>query len=153
MWVTIYTDASYIHDDGSGNSAGAFAYYIRSSNGRIQKAGKIPGNAHHSAYCEYYAVYRAIKHADKIWGKWVTGIQINSDNMGVVKGLWPWSKPSSHEQTKQLQRKIQKLLNDAPNKILIKTKHVKAHQPDKTNIRTWINTWCDSNAKQARKEL
>lgn len=144
MWITIYTDASYKKGKAS------YAYWIKSNHGRIKRSGVIKGGAKDITYAEMYAIYKAVKHAAKSWTE-IEGVLLNCDNVAAGRSLWPWSKPFKHPELRTLQQKIVTFLSDRDYKI--KFKHIKAHAGSKTNVRVWLNEWCDTNAKQARKGI
>lgn len=140
MWVTLYTDASF-------RTKGGWGIWLRSAKGRIVKSGECPGIIDDSAAAEMYAALKGIEICLENWIE-TKGIQVNSDCLMVVNGLYPWSKPIHRISIRVIQDRIREILNTKG--VRVRCKHVKGHSGT-GNTRSWLNDRVDKLAGQHSK--
>lgn len=143
MLVTVYTDASLWND------TGAWAYWAKSSMGTIRKAGVIPFPPKNSDIAEMYAIAKAVVGAYQEWGENVKVIFINTDSLHCCRAMWPFYKNYPDKEHQQLADRMMQWCDG--HGLTIRAKHVKAHT-DNTDVRSYLNDWCDQNAKAARRK-
>ncbi len=147
MIVTINTDASYNFH----NQKGGYAFYIVCNNGKILKSGKIK-NPDKSLDCEMKAIANALymfKGSDL--NKGVTKIIINTDCKPAILHI---KEKSKFDIGRYIHRKIKAIKKQNGNFGMVKDfcefRHVKAHT-GKNDARSWVNDWCDREAKKHTK--
>lgn len=137
--ITINTDASYYE------GAGGFAFYIVCDLFKIQKGGMFKKSQNSPLVCEAMAIGNAFATllAQKELPE-VGIIVINTDCKLAIKNI----SSSKKEPYKQINAMMGRLRTRCNAKISFR--HVKAHNgtPD---ARSWVNDWCDKEAKKWRK--
>jgi len=143
MLVTIYTDASY----NPKNHKAAGAAWIRSNRGTLRVRKKMKGVSNPTS-AEAYIINYAIRYAYSKWPD-ATVIFVNTDSLNVCKFMWEFN--NSEPKNKQLKIIIDYIKKFGKHyQLEYRFKHVKAHT-NKKDIRSWLNRWCDQNAKETRK--
>jgi ribonuclease HI len=137
MWVTLYTDASF-------RTRGGWGIWLRSEKGRIVRSGECPDTVDDSAAAEMFAALIGIEICLKSWPE-TKGIQVNSDCLMVVNGLYPWSQPIRRKSIRVIQEKIREILK--AKELRVMGKHVKGHSGT-GNTRSWLNNQVDKLAGQ-----
>jgi len=141
MWVTAYTDASYL----SRKNIGAWAIFLRSDEGEIKKSGLCPDGYQSATACEVYAAGMALLWATKEWKK-VSAMQINSDSEFVVTKLIGDAKLAKSKAIREAQEKF--MVFSKEKNLFLKFKKVKAHGT-KEGGRSKLNHHVDQEAKRA----
>jgi ribonuclease HI len=141
MWVTCYTDASYVFK----TKTAAYAFWLKSDKGRVKFSGCCPGWVADSNSAEAYAIYAALKRAVEEWPE-TDGVLVVSDCDAAIRLCWPWSKDSKST----CLRTVRKLIRSVKSRsgVDIRTRHVKGHQKNSTQS-AWLNNWCDEQAGKA----
>lgn len=154
--LTINTDASHAPN----TTFGAYAFWIVTDEGKIQKAGELKGETLTSVHAEMKSICNAI-HAFK-YSKFrgIKKVVVNSDCQNVINCF----------QFKQLKMdaKLKEIFNETRFLMMecciiqglsirkvdefFVFKHVKAHN-GKKDSRSFVNDWCDKNAKLYLKKL
>jgi ribonuclease HI len=140
MWVTLYADASF-------RNRGGWGVWLRSEKGRIVRSGECPKTVDDSAAAEIYAALMGIEICLENWPE-TQGIQVNSDCLMVVNGLYSWSKPIRRDSIRMIQEKIRDILK--VKNVRIRCKHHKGHSGT-GNTRSWLNDKVDKLAGQHSK--
>lgn len=146
MIITINTDASFCPD----TKFGAYAFWIVSNQFKIQKSAILKKTCKTSHEAELKCILNAIVTIKNEIG--TNKIVINTDSMNSIyiltndrnmidKYRLTWGKPY---------HKMYKAIIKRYKQCSIEFRHVKAHQ-DTSTARTWVNDWCDSQAKQQLK--
>lgn len=147
MIVTINTDASY-HPY---FKVGAYAFWIISNEGRICHSGSLKKKINRPEQAEFKCIINAFHVLGKQRYKNISKIIVNTDCLNVihlVQGnkeaiqkyrLASWG---NHLVTELFLTKRKFNLQ----KIECEFRHVKAHA-DTESKRTWVNDWCDRQAK------
>ncbi len=153
MIVTINTDASY-HPE---HKVGAFAFWIICNQGKMMQSGDLK-LARHAQDAEIKAIANAL-HALLV-SKFtdVKFIIINTDCKFAIEAIRDKKKHrigKSQDACSQIDKIILKLrakydIGPRKNrkKPFIDWRYVPAHT-DGVDKRTWVNNWCDSEAKKA----
>jgi ribonuclease HI len=137
--VTISTDASF----NLKLKKGSYSFWISSSLGSYKRSGNLQNNVETSLIAEIQAILNALfflKSLDKDW----YAIRINTDCLPAKNNL---DKPPKKEYLINyfnMFNEIKKQLKFKKFKI----NHVKAHT-DNSNPRSYVNNWCDQEAKKA----
>ena len=140
MLVTIYTDASWTPDLAAG------AAWIRSEEGLIKLRKRY--ESVDSAHAEGAMIYFAVKKALQEWDN-VSVVLINSDHLGFVRYL-NVTHPTVPKR-EDLQKGVNLIFDMCNSRgVLIRTRHIKGHQGGH-NSRSWLNEWCDTQARKARR--
>ena len=152
MNVTINTDASFSHK----HKAGGYAFWIVCDKGRIKSSGTLK-EALNPQDCEMKCLANALHTLQKseFNDGSISMIIVNSDclymfeKIGLGKG--------HPEVGKFIAKKFKSIFKNNPNERLKNKKryilkHVKAHTNDLTQSRSWVNNWCDKEAKKAMIE-
>ena len=63
MWVTCYTDASYVYK----TNTAAYAFWLKSEMGRVKVAERCPDWVGEANVAEAYAIYAGVKKAIETW--------------------------------------------------------------------------------------
>ena len=144
---TINTDASYSNK----YRRGAYAFWIRGDNNfHVKGSGMFPRQTRlpNSSIAELLAFEKAIKELNKhVPEEWrsATLLYINTDSQWVINALEGTIKTSKHLLLISAVRHITKGYK-------LDCRHVKAHTGDLTEKRSWINDWCDKEAKRRMGE-
>lgn len=152
MIVTINTDASFSHE----YQKGAFAFWIICNQGKFCHSGMLRKKCINSHVAEMKCIINAVHQLGTIGFTFITKIIINTDSMNSIalinndkKSI---KKYGLHKWGKQLQddfKNTVKRFNLIG--IPIEPRHVKAHQ-NTEDRRTFVNNWCDSEAKKHLRE-
>lgn len=141
--VTINTDASYYVD----YKAGGFAFWIKTDNFKLTKGGKFKGDILTSQEAETKCIGNAIA-------------MLLSQKDLPKAGFLCINTDSKHsiEQITKRKDKLGIQVNDLWNRLIHRLgskknyfKHVKSHT-GKNDARSYINDWCDEEAKKWAKE-
>lgn len=133
FFATIYTDASFDVNTGRG----AYAYYIKTSKGRVQGDGPA-SNLDSSNHAEMLAIYKAVEDALTRWPD-LKGLFVNTDSLSCCHIIWPYHKGSRGKgATGEVYRNLVKLINGR----WIRAKHVKAHTGG-GDVRSYLNRKVD----------
>lgn len=146
MLVTLYTDASWSPHDGTG----AYAYFARSSAGRIEHAGRVPRRCPSNHHAEMYAIAKGCADVVMRWPQTRT-VFVNTDSMTCLEVLWPWgrSRHQSDSPHAVLGRGLLQWLEGEGVKL--RSKHVKAHT-GRSDVRSYLNERMDAAARRARTQ-
>lgn len=153
--VTINTDASFSYN----HNKASFAFWIVSDYGKLCKYGVLKGHTKTPTHGEFKCIVNAL-HCLFVYLKWpITKIIINTDSMNSIHLLKNDKVALRKYHIGKNQFKDELCAWHSINgryiskKIKIEFRHVKAHT-DSTSARSWVNQWCDTNAKEVlRKEL
>lgn len=140
MWVTLYTDAAYSHDDGSAG----WGIWARSELGRIVKHGKAPTWIDDVNAAEIYAIVTGVGLIVEAWPD-VVGVQVNTDSSTALRAVA--GKPTNGKTIERCARMLEDLIEKY--KIVLRGKHVRAHGRGK-DVRTWLNNAVDRLAAKGR---
>ena len=147
MNVTINTDASFCPI----TKAAGFAFWITCDNGRSKVSWTVK-NAETPTDAEIKCIANAIYYLEKSKfnnGK-INRIFINSDCkpcFGLIR------RKSPNKIGRFIANHLRKIFKDNPRKtndVRYELRHVKAHTGDLTEKRSFVNNWCD---KEAKKEM
>lgn len=141
MLVTIYTDASRIPD----TEATAYAFWIRSDTHRITRARICPASVDGVCEAELYAIYQAVGCVLK-WHEAVDCYIINSDSKEALYRL------ERHKGKTEVQTRLVKATLGLIGESRVILRHVKAHT-GRNDVRSWLNRWCDQQAKQIARSI
>jgi ribonuclease HI len=149
MNITINTDASYCHHTG----AGGFACWIVCDIGRLKYSGVLK-NANSAIDAELMAIANAVYLLSKSKfnnGK-IDNIFINTDCKPAIEKI---GCKKDHKIGRYIAKRLKKIYrenqaNKISNNPRTKIKHVKAHT-NNTDSRSWVNNWCDVEAKTQMK--
>lgn len=142
-YLTINTDASF-HPI---SKKSGFAFYIVCNSFKIQKSGNFNTGIDDSLMAETKCIGNAI--ATTLGRKdlpQVKNIIINTDCLSAVSKI----NNSSEEYCVKIRELIEKL-KTRTNCVTFKFKHVKAHS-NKNDARSWVNDWCDKEAKKMMRK-
>lgn len=144
MLVTINTDASFNHE----NKFGGFAFWIKSSAFKIQKAGYFKDTCLNPTEAEMKCIINAL-HVLLSSHNTVTRIIINTDSLNSIHIInndrININKYGLHFGDK-LRRKFIKIQKSYHRTLNIQLRHVKAHS-NVNDARSYVNEWCDKHAK------
>lgn len=141
VWVTVYTDASYCPN----THGAAAAWWAKCDHGRLKHRIRLHG-VRSSIEAEIMACFHAAKHVVSSWGaQYIEGILFCTDCQPAIQTL-RWRAPRH-----RVFHKPQERFNELMEGIKWKMRYVPAHQTDKSP-QTWLNNWCDREAKLARTE-
>lgn len=143
---TINTDASYHHK----KEVAAWACWIKSSHYLIKKAELFEEFPANSSTAEALAIENALAALDDLISaeeflqhqRDTVGIKlyINTDSMWTIQAIRGNVKRSKH-------LAIAHRVKSLADRYEIDIRHVKAHT-DKDDARSWVNDWCDKQAKR-----
>lgn len=129
MRATVNTDASFCPRT---KSAG-WAVWISIDGGmKVKKSGMFKERPKNSTEAELWAIFNGIWLAAQCG---VTSILVQNDCKAALAHTM-----RDTMQTRELHKSL-------PRSVNIRTKHVKAHT-DTASPRTWVNDWCDAEAKK-----
>lgn len=134
LWVTIYTDAS---------GTGGWAAWVRCSLPPylLTLTGTHP-HQNDSTAMEAYGILEATKATIATWSG-VDGLRITTDSQAAIRLL-----QSRHSKTRnKALRAIKAEFNTITQGKWVKLVWKKGHCSD-TSKQTWVNNWCDSNARR-----
>jgi ribonuclease HI len=150
MLITINTDASWRE-----RHAG-YAFWIVCDAGKIQKAGKIKKLVDNSAIAEMMCIANALHTLKHSRFSEITKVIINTDSQHCIDrlGIGAKFKDSSTDEClftmMEICLKLGKSIRDMHS--IFEFRHVKAHS-GKKDSRSFVNEWCDREAKKYSKEL
>jgi len=143
--VTINTDASLSGDC----SIAAGAWWIKSEHFDLAvKGSSLLPPAANSSIAELLTFEKAIDVVNAAVGDFPRDrvrIYINIDSVWVINALRGLTKKSAH-------RKIAQAVQDKIKGYELDIRHVKAHTNDLSTKRSWVNDWCDHQARQLVRE-
>lgn len=149
MNVTINTDASFhpIY------KVGGYAFWIACDKGRIKQSGTLK-EAVNSTDCELKAIANALYVLEKsqLNDGTIRLIIINSDAKTVMSHIKPVKKKTVGS---FIYKTVCRILSQSGLSVSGKTfkvRHVKAHTGKLDKPRSWVNDWCDREAKKGMKE-
>lgn len=147
MLVTLNTDASFDSNTG----IAAFAMWAACDLGRIKFSKVLRDKCKNSDEAEMKAIINAIHIVcDRIPS--VSHIIINTDSLHSIAVF----KNDKHHQRKYMggskkfsiyRCELNKVVAKFKKSVNIELRHVKAHT-DNTDVRSFVNQWCDDNAKE-----
>jgi ribonuclease HI len=142
--ITINTDASFCPITG----ASGWAFYIICDEFRIKKSGNFTIKPTSAEEAEMMCIGNAFAYlSNKAPPKNIKLIVVNTDCMSAVDRIYNCGK--------SLSKKVRILKNNFITKFSkpkFEFRHVKAHS-GKKDARSYVNEWCDENAKiHMRKE-
>ena len=148
--ITINTDASF-HPE---KKVGGYAFYIICDFFKITKSAKFKANPKNSLQAELWCIANAIAILLKQPDLPATPlIVINTDCLYGIERVKRKSLDEDGKTIFFLLKKLKKATSNDSKCIFTKHefRHVKAHNgaPDK---RSWVNEWCDANAKIQMRE-
>lgn len=146
--ITVNTDASFNHQ----HKVGGYAFYIVCDLFKIQKGGKFKNKVNSSEDAELMCIGNALatllaqKELPKC--KWLiinSDCKFGMDRLKRANGKNKIADPLAY-QISVIRNKLITRLGSTKNKY----RHVKAHT-DKDDARSWVNDWCDKEAKRWMK--
>lgn len=148
MTVTVNTDASYCPHQ----KVGGFACYIKCNSGLIRKSGKI-NCPEGPSDCELKAIANAfyILENSAFNDGSIDFIIINTDCKSIFRHVSEKSKYHAGKFIAKAIARIRENSTEGCNKNMYHIRHVKAHSGIK-DARSWVNEWCDANAKIEMKK-
>lgn len=147
MNLTINTDASF-HPD---HKVGGFAFWMVCDTGRHKQSGPL-NSVGNSTEAESMAIANALHVLlnSKVPG--VTKIIINTDSKNSITFIKKRAKVGTpYKIAYLLIRKLKQKYN-VPGGLKCEFRHVKAHS-GKDDKRSWVNDWCDREAKKEMRKL
>lgn len=147
LLVTIYTDASFKKVNGKIHAS--FAMYAKCKHGVLTKSLPINKTVDNPNEAEAYACYTAIKLCKCKWDD-IKVAFINTDSLHTCIKMWPFKyrqKVKGSDRFNSIIKSMKEYCKD--NNIETRFKHVKAHTGG-NDTRSWLNDWCDRNAKKER---
>lgn len=144
MWVTCYADASF------GDGRGAWAVWLRCSEGRAIRRGPCPSYVKDSNAAELAALFAGVHISIALWGERVTGISLRSD----CKGALDLAAPDAPLHRKPAFRRLQEKLRATAlaHGIELERRWVKGHQPVGSGAAAYLNRECDRLARKTRRK-
>lgn len=144
--ITINTDASYDSD----TDLGAFAFHIVSDNFCFKKTGIFKAEITGSVAAEMMAIANALAFLSKQPNLPIAKfIVINCDCLPAIAKIRDNS--GKYKYLSSIIRKqlfiLAKLTSGKKHSPSVKIRHVKAHN-GKKDARSWVNNWCDKEAKK-----
>jgi len=147
MLVTIYTDMSL---DVNGNAA--YAFRARSDKGLLKGGDIVTIDNPTTNKAEYYAIRMAMWAVINKWDN-VSCLFINTDCKSACVAHWRlegFDKRKKGGIPHDIKEDVINVINYfKQKKITLRFKHVRAHQGT-GNVRSWLNDWCDTQAKLIR---
>lgn len=147
MIATINTDASFSPEF----KRASFAFWITSNLGRVQYSGVFQREVTNSTEAELMAIINAVHVLAKMRYEDVTTIIINSDSLHSLQALRDSYTKTARKRESKLKDLVDRFfvcINESSLKgVKMSFRHVKAHN-DTDSKRTWVNEWCDSEAKR-----
>jgi ribonuclease HI len=148
--VTINTDASFSYS----HNKGSYAFWVVSDYGKLCRYGALKGGTKTPTHGEFKCIVNAL-HCLFVYLKWpVTKIIVNTDSMNSIhllknnKEAIRRYRIGKNQFTEELAAWHSINGRYISKKIEIDFRHVRAHT-ENTNARSWVNQWCDTNAKMA----
>jgi len=148
MLVTINTDACF-HTK---LKYAGYAFWAVSNEFKITKSGVFKHKAHSPDDAEAKCIINALN-VVLLAHTGITKIIINTDSLNATGILKRDLKHITRyvfikkKYVEILQNQYQKVLSKTTNKVEIEFRHVKAHS-NKDDARSFVNEWCDTNAKK-----
>jgi ribonuclease HI len=143
MWVTCYTDASFVPRRG-----GRWAVWLRCDSGRLKRSGACSDAIRTSTNAELAAIAAGIQLALRTWGGTIRGIEVRCDcraALAIAEGSGRARNPTAQ----QLHNRIQRQLREYD--VTLKCGWVKAHQPSGASRAAFLNNQCDAMARGRRR--
>jgi ribonuclease HI len=144
MTVTINTDASHAPI----RKVGGYAFWIKSSYGKVTHSGALIGEIYNSNEAELKAIANAFAALLKTvqCGKWpaVELIYLNTDSQHAIEMMKNPNK-IRHDPEKQCVALVHSVIKEL--NAVVEYRKVRAHYHKKTK-RHWVNDWCDKEAKK-----
>jgi ribonuclease HI len=153
-WVTINTDASFHHV----HRVASFAFWIRHDQGRIKQAGPLK-DCPNSLEAEIRAIGNAMYAL--LYSKFtdIDYIRVNTDCKFAIQAILGVKKHSASKETLRAVRDIMDKLRKRYKRKIKKRKFpfidfhwVPAHTGNTETQKSWLNDWCDVNAKKHLRE-
>ncbi len=147
MLVTINTDASYHpHEKVAG-----FAFWIVCDDFKLVKSGELRKKCHRPEVAEFRCIINAVHLLFQQDCKKISKIILNTDCLNVIHllkrdGVAIRRYKLNGDWSSNMVKMFYGIVGQTP----IEFRHVKAHVSTDT-ARSWVNDWCDSNAKQAMR--
>lgn len=141
MLATISTDGSY----NDFKKTAGFAFWISSNAGALKRFGGLK-HCCCPTEAEIKAIANALYYMDtRLEG--VTKIIVNTDSTSAIRMISTTGVPRN-KRFKNALKRVRQILKKYPHEL----KHVKAHS-DVKDARSFVNEWCDKQAKIGRKSL
>lgn len=143
-YLTINTDASFCPQ----TKAGGYAFYIVCDNFRLTKSGAFKSKLEDPHDAELKCIINALYTLSVQMLPSVDIVIINTDSMNSIRNIEKNPMAGIYKYAVDLISLIKKKSNATE----VKLKHVRAHT-GVGDSRSWVNDWCDRQAKQwMRKE-
>jgi ribonuclease HI len=149
MLCTINTDASFSKP----HKLGGYAFWAISNSFKITKSGTFRDKCSDPTDCEIKCIINALMTV--IHGcDGVTKIIVNTDSMNAIHVLTN-DKAAQNAYTggakagEKYRMSFNKVVSTGKSKPTIEFRHVRAHTT-KENPRSWVNDWCDNEARKAK---
>jgi ribonuclease HI len=142
MWVTCYTDASFVPCRGA-----RWAVWLRCDFGRLKRSGACSDTIRTSTNAELAAIAAGVQLALKTWGNRVEVVDVHSDcraALAIAEGSGRARCATAQELHERIQRQLRR--HDAE----LKCGWVKAHQPSGASRAAFLNNQCDAMARGRR---
>ena len=155
-FVTINTDASCAQTE----KLGAYAFWIVTDEGKIQKAGELKGEVVNSDHAELQSICNAIYTFKHSKFRDIKKVVINTDSQCSIDFLSQKGASKKPHIIKVL-KEIRFLMMECCLKYgfsirdvdtFFNFKHVKAHN-GKKDTRSFVNDWCDKQVKKYLRQL
>lgn len=146
MLITINTDASVNPQ----TKEGSYALWMVSNYGRVTKSGRFKTKVDNSTEAEVMAIVNALHLLKSQNYISVTRVIINTDCLHFHKYVY-----GKRERSLKMNKAFSRITQAISSAYGIKSgwlevRHVKAHTTI-SNRRTYVNDWCDKEAKKALK--
>ena len=144
MWVTCYTDASFVPRRGA-----RWAVWLRCDNGRLRRSGACPDTIKTSTNAELAAIAAGIQLALRTWGDTIDVIDVRSDcraALAIAEGTGRARSVTAQQLHDRIHRQLRK------HDVELKVGWVKAHQPSGASRAAFLNNQCDAMARGRRRK-
>jgi ribonuclease HI len=139
MVATVYTDASFLNEDG----IGAYAYWMKTYTGSKQLARLCPAAVTDSGMAEVYAIYQAVGHACHYYPT-LSHVNLFSDSLMAIKLLTQVTTNTQHKGLRRLHQVFRQLLHQ--KKIEVTIQYREGHGKE-TGNGGFAMKWCDNAAR------
>lgn len=151
MLITINTDASW-HKSGTAG----FAIWMVSNMGRLTYSGVLRKNVDRPEVAEFKCIINALHILHSTAGWKPTSLIINTDCLNVIHLVSKNKGMIKKYRLNDWGRNLTKQFNDMLIKMRIPQskvdmRHVPSHRGTNSK-RTWVNEWCDQNAKAQMRD-
>lgn len=144
-WVTCYTDASLSKDQS------AWAFWLRSRDGRIVRSGSCPAYIRNSNEAELAAIFAAVHVATRTWRGRIAGILVCSDCRFAVQIL-DGTLPVRKRYGRVVQRLVDKTRAALQrHDVALRTRWVAGHRDPASGTPAFLNDACDRLAVRRRR--